>query len=98
MPMLPEFRLETYFSEWEFAARYHLTASDAQTISLPEFLELADENGRTDGSLSSSATQKPTDFPPFERPSRAPTTTSLQRRSCVSQQPRKPSAWPCRCC
>lgn len=44
--MLPDFRLETYFSQWEFAARYHLTASDAQTISLPELLELADEDGR----------------------------------------------------
>ena len=47
MSMLPDFRQETYFSEWEFAARYHLTASDAQTISLPELLELADEDGRT---------------------------------------------------
>ena len=46
MSMLPDFRLETYFSEWEFAARYHLTASDAQTMSLPELLELADEDGR----------------------------------------------------
>jgi len=46
MSMLPDFRLETYFSQWEFAARYHLTASDAQTISLPELLELADEDGR----------------------------------------------------
>jgi aspartate/methionine/tyrosine aminotransferase len=44
--MLPDFRLETYFSKWEFAARYHLTASDAQTISLPELLDLADEDGR----------------------------------------------------
>ena len=32
MPMLPDFRLETYFSRWEFTARYHLTASDAQTL------------------------------------------------------------------
>src|SRR5664279_3095674 len=46
MSRLPDFRLETYFSEWEFAARYHLTASDAQTISLPELLALADEDGR----------------------------------------------------
>lgn len=46
MSMLPDFRLETYFSVWEFAARYHLTASDAQTISLPELLALADEDGR----------------------------------------------------
>jgi aspartate/methionine/tyrosine aminotransferase len=46
MSMLPDFRLETYFSKWEFAARYHLTASDAQTISLPELLTLADQDGR----------------------------------------------------
>jgi aspartate/methionine/tyrosine aminotransferase len=44
--MLPDFRLETYFSKWEFAARYHLTASDAQTISLSGLLDLADEDGR----------------------------------------------------
>jgi hypothetical protein len=31
---LPEFRLETYFSRWEFAARYHLTASDAETLTV----------------------------------------------------------------
>ena len=26
---LPDFRLEVYLGEWEFKARYHLTASDA---------------------------------------------------------------------
>jgi hypothetical protein len=46
MPTLPDFRLETYFSRWEFAARYHLTASDAQTMSLTELLDLADDDGR----------------------------------------------------
>lgn len=46
MPTLPDFRLETYFSRWEFSARYHLTASDAQTIAVSELLELADEDGR----------------------------------------------------
>ena len=46
MPRLPDFRLETYFSRWEFAARYHLTASDAQTMSLAELLDLADDDGR----------------------------------------------------
>jgi aspartate/methionine/tyrosine aminotransferase len=45
--MLPDFRLEAYFSRWEFAARYHLTASDAQTMSLRELLDLADDDGRT---------------------------------------------------
>lgn len=46
MPTLPDFRLETYFSRWEFAARFHLTASDAQTLSLTELLDLADGDGR----------------------------------------------------
>jgi aspartate/methionine/tyrosine aminotransferase len=46
MPVLPDFRLETYFSRWEFAARYNLTASDAQTLAMAELLELADEDGR----------------------------------------------------
>ena len=46
MSMLPDFALETYFSKWEFAARYHLTASDAQPISLAALLDLADADGR----------------------------------------------------
>ncbi|MGH3399036.1 MAG: hypothetical protein ACRDPO_30570 [Streptosporangiaceae bacterium] len=39
--MLPEFALETYFARWEFTARYNLTASDAQAVSLARLLELA---------------------------------------------------------
>ncbi|HET6742225.1 MAG TPA: pyridoxal phosphate-dependent aminotransferase, partial [Kribbella sp.] len=46
MPTLPDFRLETYFAQWEFSARYHLTASDAETLSLAELLALADDDGR----------------------------------------------------
>jgi aspartate/methionine/tyrosine aminotransferase len=46
MPMLPDFRLEAYFSRWEFNARFHLTASDAQTMRLRELLDLADDDGR----------------------------------------------------
>lgn len=46
MPTLPDFRLETYFSRWEFTARHHLTASDAQTVSMTELLAMADEDGR----------------------------------------------------
>ena len=38
---LPDFRLETYFSRWEFTARYHMTASDAESMSLSELLALA---------------------------------------------------------
>jgi aspartate/methionine/tyrosine aminotransferase len=44
--VLRDFALETYFSRWEFAARYHLTASDAQTLRLSELLELADDQAR----------------------------------------------------
>ena len=46
MTRLPDFRLETYFSRWEFAARHHLTASDAQTMSMAELLALADDEDR----------------------------------------------------
>jgi aspartate/methionine/tyrosine aminotransferase len=43
---LPEFRLESYFAEHEFAARYHLTASDAETLTLGELLALGTEAQR----------------------------------------------------
>ena len=46
MTTLPDFRLETYFSRWEFAARHHLTASDAQSMSLSELLALASPEDR----------------------------------------------------
>jgi aspartate/methionine/tyrosine aminotransferase len=35
---LADFRLEVYLGKWEFAARHHLTASDAQTMSVAEVL------------------------------------------------------------
>lgn len=41
MATLPDFRLETHFAKWEFKARYHLTASDAQSMSLRELLAMA---------------------------------------------------------
>jgi aspartate/methionine/tyrosine aminotransferase len=37
---LPEFRLETYLARWEFAARFHMTASDAETLTMRELLAL----------------------------------------------------------
>ncbi|MBO0915492.1 MULTISPECIES: aminotransferase class I/II-fold pyridoxal phosphate-dependent enzyme [Streptomyces] len=46
MTRLPDFRLETYFSRWEFTARHHLTASDVQTMTLGELLALADDQDR----------------------------------------------------
>ena len=34
MTMLPDFRLETHFSKWEFRANYHMTASYAESMSM----------------------------------------------------------------
>lgn len=46
MTALPDFRLETFFSRWEFTARYHLCASDMQSVSLSELLALATPQDR----------------------------------------------------
>lgn len=43
---LPPFALETYFARWEFTARYHLTASDTQTLTVRELLALGSEQDR----------------------------------------------------
>ena len=40
MTQLPEFRLETYLGKWEFAARHHMTASDAESLAIGELLAL----------------------------------------------------------
>ena len=48
MTMLPDFRLETHFSRWEFKARYHMTASDAQSISMRELLAMATPEERAE--------------------------------------------------
>jgi aspartate/methionine/tyrosine aminotransferase len=50
---LPDFRLETYLGKWEFAARHHMTASDAQTLSVAELLALGGPQAM-DAFLSSS--------------------------------------------
>ena len=41
-----DFRLETFFSRWEFSARYHLCASDVQSMALGELLDLAEPADR----------------------------------------------------
>ncbi|MBV9845207.1 MAG: pyridoxal phosphate-dependent aminotransferase [Kutzneria sp.] len=46
MPTLPDFRLEKYFSRWEFVAQYNLTASDLQTLPLASLLDMADDDSR----------------------------------------------------
>jgi aspartate/methionine/tyrosine aminotransferase len=41
-----DFALEVHFSKWEFAAKHHLTASDAQSLSINELLALASPEDR----------------------------------------------------
>ena len=40
--MLPPFKLERYFAQHEFSARYLLSASDVESLSMQELLALAD--------------------------------------------------------
>lgn len=44
MTTLPDFKLETYFSKWEFTARYHMTASDAESMTVRDLLALGAGN------------------------------------------------------
>jgi aspartate/methionine/tyrosine aminotransferase len=44
--MLSVFRLEEYFSPWEFKAPYLLCCSDAKSRSLEEIVSLADERSK----------------------------------------------------
>ena len=44
--MLPDFKLETFFSKWEFKAKYHMCASDMETLTLTQLLELASNEDR----------------------------------------------------
>src|SRR5258706_8331817 len=45
MNKLPEFKLERFFGEWEFRARYLLSPSDCESLSVAELLALADDDG-----------------------------------------------------
>jgi aspartate/methionine/tyrosine aminotransferase len=42
----PDFRLEVYLGRWEFAAAHHLTASDAETLTVRELLDLGTDADR----------------------------------------------------
>lgn len=46
MTHLPDFRLETHFAKWEFKAEHHLTASDAQSMSMRDLLDMATPEDR----------------------------------------------------
>ena len=43
---LKPFALEVFFSKWEFKAKYHLCASDMESMTLSELLALADEKAK----------------------------------------------------
>ena len=43
---IEDFALERYFARWEFSVRHQLSASDLEPYSLPELLELADDDAR----------------------------------------------------
>jgi aspartate/methionine/tyrosine aminotransferase len=45
-PSLPDFRLEVHLGRWEFSAPHHLTASDAQTLTIRELLAMASDDER----------------------------------------------------
>jgi len=40
------FELEVHFSKWEFKAKHHMTASDAQSMTLTELLDMASQQRR----------------------------------------------------
>jgi aspartate/methionine/tyrosine aminotransferase len=45
---VPDFALEVYLGRHEFTARHHLTASDAQTLTISELLAFGSEKDRAD--------------------------------------------------
>ena len=44
---LPDFRLETYFSRWEFSAEHHLTASDVESMTISDLLAFGTDEQRS---------------------------------------------------
>ena len=43
-----DFVLETFMSKWEFTAKYTMTASDAESMRLPDLLAMASDEDRED--------------------------------------------------
>lgn len=44
--MMRNFALENFFSKWEFAAKYHLTASDMESMTMSDLLAMASSEDR----------------------------------------------------
>ena len=45
---LPDFRLETHFARWEFEAEFHMTASDAEAMSMTDLLAMGTAEQRAE--------------------------------------------------
>ena len=43
MSILPDFKLETYFSKWEFNTKFNLCASDTESIDLKYLLSICSD-------------------------------------------------------
>ncbi len=84
MPTLPDFRLETHFSKWEFKARYHLTASDAESISMRDLLAMATPEEREDFEGMWLGYTETWGRQTCARPSRPPTPASRRNPSSAS--------------
>jgi len=41
-----DFALEVYFSKWEFTAKYHMTASDIESLSIAELVAMASDEDK----------------------------------------------------
>ena len=46
MPSLPDFKLETYFSKWEFNVKFNMCASDTEAITMQELLDMASDEDK----------------------------------------------------
>ena len=44
---MKHFALEVFFSKWEFRAKYHMTASDIESMTIGELLDMAPPESRT---------------------------------------------------
>lgn len=42
-----DFELEVFFSKWEFKARHHMTASDIESMAIPDLLAMASDEDRS---------------------------------------------------
>ena len=96
MIRLPELRLEVYLGRWELRAPHHLTASDAETLTVAELLALGSEEDRA--AFDALALRYVTPGEPARCGRRwLPPTSAADPRTCsASAGPRRPCSGPYR--